>query len=347
MYPRMKSSAFYDTYHGHDIAHLEYVLEMIKSTKGRSHSIVYLIGDSTLDNKYWFSETARATNGYQRILEPPTSKQDIAFHLNSEIVKHELSGSYTALNCAVEESTVGGRTFGLLGQDKFVANNFTENDVIVVSMGGNDIALRPSLCTILNAAMLLSCTTTSCLENCSCGCSLPCSEYCCGCTTACLSNVLAWPCGYGYFLHLFGTRLKNIVLRILANRPVKPKKVVCCMLYYLDKKPGGSWAEPALAALGYNRNPGHLQAVLKNLFRDATSKISIPGTEVIAVPLFKALDGEDTTDYCARVEPSAAGGAKMAQLLMDSILGADMTVSAMADNLKGPLLAEEIGFKDR
>lgn len=45
------------------------------------------------------------------------------------------------------------------------------------------------------------------------------------------------------------------------------------------------------------------------------SKIHIPGTEVIPVPLYRVLDGKRSDDYVARVEPSAVGGRRMAEFL--------------------------------
>jgi hypothetical protein len=45
----------------------------------------------------------------------------------------------------------------------------------------------------------------------------------------------------------------------------------------------------------------------------------VPGSEVIPVPLFNALDGKNTLDYVARVEPSATGGKKLAEFLLDVI----------------------------
>lgn len=51
------------------------------------------------------------------------------------------------------------------------------------------------------------------------------------------------------------------------------------------------------------------------------SSIRIPGSEVIPVPLFHTLDGTRTEDYVARVEPSASGGRKMAEYLLDAMRG--------------------------
>ena len=49
------------------------------------------------------------------------------------------------------------------------------------------------------------------------------------------------------------------------------------------------------------------------------STISIPGSEVIPIPLFHTLDGTRSEDYVARVEPSAVGGKKMAEYMLDVI----------------------------
>ena len=48
-------------------------------------------------------------------------------------------------------------------------------------------------------------------------------------------------------------------------------------------------------------------------------KISIQGSEVIPLPLFNVLDGKNTSDYVARVEPSSQGGRKMAEFLLDTM----------------------------
>ena len=50
------------------------------------------------------------------------------------------------------------------------------------------------------------------------------------------------------------------------------------------------------------------------------STIKISGSEVIPIPLYIPLDGTRTEDYVARVEPSAIGGRKMAEYLLDAVL---------------------------
>ena len=48
-------------------------------------------------------------------------------------------------------------------QDKFIRDNITEDDVLVASVGGNDIALAPQLLTVVSSfnPSLLSCPTSA------------------------------------------------------------------------------------------------------------------------------------------------------------------------------------------
>jgi hypothetical protein len=62
-------------------------------------------------------------------------------------------------------------------------------------------------------------------------------------------------------------------------------------------------------------------------FRNST--ICIPGSEVIPVPLFVPLDGTNSEDYVARVEPSASGGKKVAKYLLQCIRHSPSEVTPM------------------
>ena len=97
----------------------------------------------------------------------------------------------------------------------------------------------------------------------------------------------------------------------------KPKSVGVCAIYFPDEREGDSWAEFPLSTLGYNTNPSKLQGLIKKIYRDAISRIRLPGTKVVPIALYDVLDGKNTNDYEARVEPSATGGEKMASLVMD------------------------------
>merc|ERR1712154_97443 len=120
--------------------------------------------------------------------------------------------------------------------------------------------------------------------------------------------------------NLFQHRIQNYIERLMPENEDRPKAVLVCMLYFLDMDPKApSWANCALECLGYNCNPNKLQNAIKLVFKMATSKIKIKGTKVIPVPLYEYLDGRDSRDYVARVEPSPIGGRKLAKGLLETI----------------------------
>lgn len=124
----------------------------------------------------------------------------------------------------------------------------------------------------------------------------------------------------GYFVDLFGNRVRAYASNLIAKR--KPKVVIICMIYYLDAAGRGSWADATLQLLGYNAAPRVLQRAIRHVYRYGTKRIRLGGTTVVTLPLFEVLDGSDTRDYVQRVEPSPTGGAKMAQAIVDAALGA-------------------------
>lgn len=342
---KIRSVDFYEEYHGHTIEHLQIVQTYFEGVKsnGGIDGIIYFAGDSSLDNKYWFKDSAAAVNGYEHILTPARSRKDISYWMNFQ---EQQAGStsasdthdgrrYAAINCSVEESTVGARSWGrLLPQDEFIKQHITGDDVLVVSVGGNDIALKPSPCTIVNMLTLVNCVPFTCLQNYTCGCALPCDDYLFGCCTSCASDLLAFPCGIGYFVHLFRTRIEAYLANMLGlssflgtckrnssttntttTTTTKVRKVLICMIYYPDEMQTGSWADKTLGALGYSSDPSKLQLVIRTIFKMATNQISLPGIQVTAVPLFSAMDGKTSDYYSQRVEPSAVGGEYMSALI--------------------------------
>ena len=166
-------------------------------------------------------------------------------------------------------------------------------------------------------------------RNCDCG------RACCG-LPGCVAGVCGCPCGFGYAVDLFGNRVQNYVRRLVAR--TKPKKVLVCTIYYPGEKRalfargtedaaaatrpssiGPSWADPALRALGYDADPRSTRALIRAVHAHATSRITVPGVPVVPVPLFEVLDPRDARDYEQRVEPSAAGGRKMARAIAEHI----------------------------
>jgi hypothetical protein len=65
------------------------------------------------------------------------------------------------------------------------------------------------------------------------------------------------------------------------------------MVYYLDHVAGGSWADPTLAALGYDSCPETLQLVIRTLYRKISEKgFRVDGVDVRPFALFEVLDGK-------------------------------------------------------
>jgi hypothetical protein len=164
----------------------------------------------------------------------------------------------------------------------------------MISVGGNDIALKPTWGTIWNMICLMKFNRQVTLET---------------------APETAW--GFNYFENLFKFGIEDVVTKLTVK--TKPKRIVICHLYYLDEKCGG-WADRTLRLLGYNTNPAKLQAVIRAIYNHATTKVNIPGTEVITFPMFKTLDGKTTEDYCHAVEPSAQGNKKLAQAALPILL---------------------------
>jgi len=314
--PRLDTGRYFFEYHGHRISDLDTVLSTLQS--GGKTSFIYLAGDSSLDNKHWFSDAARpCVNGYEQLLD--YQKKDICYWINKEC-QDRGHRNIACINTAVEASTLNDRAFCCMwNQDKFIRDNITEDDYLIVSVGGNDIALAPLLLTIANILFLSCCVPQCCLEA---SCAYPPNLYidggCCMCgLPGCISGLVSWPPGIGYFVDMFKNRVGNYVRRLVSKR--KPKKVLICMIYNPDEVAGGSWADGALCCLGYNVFPSRLQTLIRRVFAMGTSQIKIPGTEVVPFPLFQVLDGKNTRDYIQRVEPSPHGGQKMAKAFMDCI----------------------------
>jgi hypothetical protein len=351
---KVDASRFYCEYHGHLVEHLEVVLPALRESTNESNesksssnsdknsnSLIWTAGDSSLDNKYWFHDLRTAVGAYRDILDPPSMNADVTYWLNrlaidrattrsnsnsnsSSDTKTKTSNTHMAtIKTAVEATTIQQRTWKLLAQDAFLRDNIHPGDTLIVSIGGNDVANAPTPCTIASMLCLVkapqycleeqqTCTTCTCWTP-------PCNEHCWGCgpvaTLACCSSMP--PC-LGYVNHLFGTRTQHYIEALTSK--TKPKRILVCMIYYLDETPTPSWAGTALKCLGYDDDPERLQYLIRKLYVDSTSKIQIQGnTTVIPVPLFDVLDGKTSDDYVSRVEPSSQGGKKMAEYLLDII----------------------------
>jgi len=312
---KIDSFKFHSKFHGHKVDHLQDLLPYLRES---CDSLLWAAGDSSLDNKYWFDDEEDAVGAYAQILSPPKSKCDVTFWLNYLAQERNGMGGekLAAINTAVEATTLNERCRKLRSQDRFLRDNIKSNDTLIVSIGGNDIALYPTPCTIV-AMLGALCLPIKCIEHGTTCCTVPVDDCCCGCGASLLSCAGACPPCLGYFRHMFGLRVQKYIEKLCAK--TKPKKILICMIYYPAEEIVPSWAHRSLQALGYNKNPSKLQALIKKAFEEATSHIQISGSQVIPVPLFNVLNGKNSEDYVARVEPSALGGKKMAEYLLDII----------------------------
>lgn len=231
-----------------------------------------------------------APQQYAALMIPPRALKDVGFWLNRMAADEGLR--LTALNLAVEESTLAEKKLGLNAHDSFIRDNLRPDDILVVSIGGNDIVLRPTWRTIMAAGALLL-SPTALIE-------------------------AEWAPGLAHFKAMFKGDVEDY-LKKLTSKTV-PRTILVCMTYFPDENDAGrGWASKALGAMGYNIFPGKLQMLIRKLYEISTMEVEVPGTRVVPVPLFEALDGKDTAMYVERVEPSAQGGRAIARLLLEKM----------------------------
>lgn len=292
---KINCSGFYFEWKGHAISDLT-KFRNIALAERPMKPIVYLAGDSSLDNKYWVhlsgnNVPADVPEIYQQTLNKPIPKPDVAFWMN-----HLLQDRATCINTAVEESMLRDRDANLLPHDEFIRDNICAEDILIISVGANDVALKPSPSTIRHMLQLAWLTPRSSLESRS-----------------------AW--SLKYFKHMFGTKIQDYIERLTSV--TKPRAVIVCMIYFpLESGLGQeSWADMQLKALGYNSYPKQLQAAIRAMYEIATKEIRVEGTQIVPCALHEVLDGKNVGDYTARVEPNEEGGRKMAVRFLELLDG--------------------------
>jgi len=292
---KINTSRFYFEWKGHNIADATTFRNTTLSLRPNK-PIVYLAGDSSLDNKYWVPSSGPEDEPlsvdvpeiYLEALDRPHPRPDVAFWLN-----HFLGDRATTLNLAVEASTLKERETNLLEHDEFIRDNIRAEDILIVSVGANDIAMRPTFATIRHMLRLAWFTPRFLVDK-------------------------GW--FMGHFIDMFKDQTEAYISKIVAKQ--KPRAVIVCMIYFpleagLSKEKG--WADPQLKALGYDWFPGQLRTLIMKMYELATKKVQIPGVKVVPCALYEAMDGKHGEDYTARVEPSAEGGRKMALKLKEIV----------------------------
>jgi hypothetical protein len=287
---KINTFKFYHEWKGHPIEDLAR-FRAITIQQRPDKPIIYLAGDSSLDNKYWVPSsgpggeelTVEVPEIYEHTLDRPKPKPDVAFWLN-----HVLGDTATCINTAIEETMLRERNDALLPQDAFIRDNIRSNDILIVSIGANDIALRPNLSTMRHMFQLAWLTRRSSI------------------TSGTASSL-------SYFSQLFHAATESYVARLTSV--TKPLAVIVCMIYFpLEREfEQASWADAQLKVLGYESDPGQLQEAIRKMFEMGTCKVRVEGTNVVPAALYEVMDGKRKEDYTARVEPSVNGGRKMAE----------------------------------
>jgi hypothetical protein len=83
------SNGFCGEYHGHLVPHLT---TLHASLRTETSGLVWLAGDSSLDNKHWIDRTVPAPARYADVLRPPRTRPDVACLLTAQMERGDTSG---------------------------------------------------------------------------------------------------------------------------------------------------------------------------------------------------------------------------------------------------------------
>jgi len=251
----------YDNYYGHTLEDLNKIFQSSNNPK------IYLAGDSILDNKFWVKNEGKV-NKVKNLFDIP----DIEYHMN------DLIEDYTCINCASEESKVENKIYNY--QDKFIHDNITKDDILVISIGGNDFLLNPDNLTRLGKAQF--------------------------------SRILKGKYedeNYLQILNIFNLHIPKYIKYLIGKNT--PKKIIYLFPYFPCEVKGQCWSSAINLIMIFK---GFLKDTMRNLYKDMKLKENI-----IKLPLFKLFNPEKEEDYIQRLEPSILGGRKIASLILKNI----------------------------
>ena len=299
---------------------IEYLNRIKNEIKG-SRNFIFLAGDSSLDNKVWFKNIndkykGNPLNGYENIIDGKMTK-DIAYQINEKIVSNNLQETYVCINTAIEATTLKQRKDNLISpSDEFIRDHITSKDILIISVGGNDIAFGDPdrvIQVIGNPEKPIDVTTSKFLD----------------------------------MIELFKNDIIKYINKLCPTKEKKSKYIILNMIYYPCERDGeDTWASGILNGIKYEnyKKRQKVKELIRLLYIHATSKVYIENSIVIPVPLFEVLDSQlylddskekdkdaieyrlqtsrlnnRCTDYLQSVEPSIEGGAKMATKFVNLI----------------------------
>jgi len=309
---------------GHTIGHLTQIIDKLRSynKQNKNRKVIFLAGDSSLDNKYWPLNDPNEQklcnkppiNGYEDVLEGDNCVPDVAYQINIQLIDNGLNNEYVCINTSIEATTLHQRftrtnysgDIILLPQDKFIYDNIRPDDILIVSVGGNDIALDALPDTITNF-------------------------------NTCVLNIMRdkkslsqMPQFRGYFYNIFKEKIETYIKKLCSknSKDSLPFLIIPCMVYFPSLTQDG-FADDILSLTGYKTgNKEILENFIRDLYCDSTRDISImkqkvgmvnPHNIIDPCPLYEVLDSSNDKLYLRSVEPSIEGGKLMAARFVDQI----------------------------
>lgn len=277
----MLSTKYYSEYYGHPINDLDYLVNNLFKNKSK----IYIIGDSTMDNKHWLkSKSCESVNGYEKVLK--SMVPDINFYINYYLNQFEIP--YVSINAAVEESCIIEKS-KLNDHDKFVSKNIKDEDILIVSIGGNDVGTKLDTSMMINLVTSLFMYDPETIEK---------------------NPQKIIP----EILKRFQINLKKYIKDIIGQ--VKPKLIIICGFFFPCFHEQDSWANNMLNLIDYKKNYNKIHSVTKSIYEHGIKSIEFDDIEIKTIPLYEVLDFKDKNDYVARVSASDEGGFKIGRELI-------------------------------
>lgn len=251
--------SIYDNYYGHTLEDLEKILILSNKPK------IYLVGDSILDNKFWVKN--EKVNKIRNMFDVP----DIAYHINN------INQDYLCINCACEEAKVENKNISY--HDQFVIDHICEDDILVISIGGNDFMLNKDNLTKLEQAQL--------------------------------ERIMLGYYGgpkYKDLLNIFNDEITKYILLLIQKR--KPKQIIYLFPYFPCEIKGKCWSSVIDIIMMFKE---FLKDIMKAIYNDLHFNLDFIYD---TIPLFEILNSKKNEDYIQRLEPSSIGGMKIAKSML-------------------------------
>ena len=312
---KINSKDFYNEWSGHKITDLNNIIDSLRSynKQNKNRSVIFLAGDSSLDNKYWpLNDSTEKLlcnkppiNGYEDVLIGNDCVPDVAYQINQTLIENELDNEYVCINTSIEATKLEQRfdidsKVKLLAQDQFICDNMTKDDILIVSISGNDFALGPTAKIEADMRKYVKAFEENNYKE---------------------QNDLFGETGI--FYGLFVNKMSEYIKKLCSKK--NPKKVIICMIYFVSipffKISGGHWAKKTIDIFKYASNPDILKSfIIKCHGLIKRNYLINSGINIFeSCPLYEVLDELDNTLYLAGVEPSIKGGKLMAERFVDQI----------------------------